>query len=102
MVVAQLENLEKDVHANTADILLQKLGRGVVILFNKSNNEQVSLVVKVSKDTSKKFHAGNIARKIASYLGGGGGGGPTFAQAGGKYANKVKEVIEHINDFMEV
>ncbi|PNR87411.1 alanyl-tRNA synthase [Petrotoga sp. 9T1HF07.CasAA.8.2] len=102
VVVAQLENLEKDVHANTADILLQKLGRGVVILFNKSNNDQVSLIVKVSKDTSKKFHAGNIARKIASYLGGGGGGGPTFAQAGGKYANKVKEVIEHINDFMEV
>ncbi|PNR99539.1 alanyl-tRNA synthase [Petrotoga miotherma DSM 10691] len=100
VVVAQLENLEKDVHANTADILLQKLGRGVVILFNKSNNDQVSLVVKVSKDISKKFHAGNIARKIASYLGGGGGGGPTFAQAGGKYANKVKEVIEHINDFM--
>ncbi len=102
VVVAQLENLEKDVHANTADILLQKLGRGVVILFNKSNNDQVSLVVKVSKDISKKFHAGNIARKIASYLGGGGGGGPTFAQAGGKYANKVKEVIEHINDFMGV
>jgi alanyl-tRNA synthetase len=102
VVVAQLENLEKDVHANTADILLQKLGRGVVILFNKSNNDQVSLVVKVSKDISKKFHAGNIARKIASYLGGGGGGGPTFAQAGGKYANKVKKVIEHINDFMGV
>ncbi|PNR96468.1 alanine--tRNA ligase [Petrotoga olearia] len=102
VVVAQLENLEKDVHANTADILLQKLGRGVVILFNKNNNDQVSLVVKVSKDISKKFHAGNIARKIASYLGGGGGGGPTFAQAGGKYVNKVKEVIEHINDFMEV
>ncbi|PNR98311.1 alanyl-tRNA synthase [Petrotoga mexicana DSM 14811] len=102
VVAAQLENLEKDVHANTADILLQKLGRGVVILFNKSNNDQVSLVVKVSKDISKKFHAGNIARKIASYLGGGGGGGPTFAQAGGKYVNKVKEVIEHINDFMGV
>ncbi|POZ88572.1 MULTISPECIES: alanine--tRNA ligase [Petrotoga] len=102
VVVAQLENLEKDVHANTADILLQKLGRGVVILFNKSNNDQVSLVVKVSKDISKKFHAGNIARKIASYLGGGGGGGPTFAQAGGKYVKKVKEVIEHISNFMEV
>ncbi|RLL82732.1 alanyl-tRNA synthetase [Petrotoga sp. HKA.pet.4.5] len=102
VVVAQLENLEKDVHANTADILLQKLGRGVVILFNKNNNDQVSLVVKVSKDISKKFHAGNIAKKIASYLGGGGGGGPTFAQAGGKYVNKLNEVIEHINNFMEV
>lgn len=84
VIVAILENVDKDVHANTADVLSQKLGKGVVILFNKNNESNVSIIVKVSKELINKFNAGHIAKKIASYLGGGGGGGsPIFAQAGG-------------------
>lgn len=102
VIIGELEGVEKDVHSNTADLLLQKLKRGVVIVFNKNNNESISLVVKVSKDVTDKFHAGKIAKKISSYLDGGGGGGPTFAQAGGKKVEKLKDVMDRISDFLEV
>jgi alanyl-tRNA synthetase len=101
VVVGILENLEKDVHANTADVLIQKLGRGVVILFNKNEENNVSFIVKVSKELTNKFHAGNIAKKIAFYLGGGGGGSPTFAQAGGKKVKKLEEVIDNLENILE-
>jgi len=101
VVVAILENVDKDVHANTADILLQRLGSGVVILFNKNNENSVNFIVKVSKNLVNKFNAGDIAKRIARYLGGGGGGSPTFAQAGGKEVKKVEEVIKNISNFLE-
>ena len=100
VVVGILENLEKDVHANTADVLIQKLERGVVILFNKNGENNVSFIVKVSKELTHKFHAGNIAKKIAFYLGGGGGGSPTFAQAGGKKVKKLEEVIDNLENIL--
>jgi Alanyl-tRNA synthetase len=101
VIVAILENVDKDVHANTADVLSQKLGKGVVILFNKNNESNVSIIVKVSKELINKFNAGHIAKKIASYLGGGGGGSPIFAQAGGKEVKKLEEVVKNISNFLE-
>ncbi len=98
IVTGSFEGVENDVLRNVSDNLLQKAGKSVIILFNK--HEKVNFVVKVSKDATDKFHAGNIARSIAKFLGGGGGGRPDFAQAGGKDPSKVNEVIQKIKDFL--
>ena len=98
VVVGVLENVSKDIHRNATDTLLSKIQDGIVILFNKS--DKVSFTVKVSKNALTKFHAGKIAKKIATHLGGGGGGRPDFAQAGGKDPSKIPEVIENIKNFI--
>jgi alanyl-tRNA synthetase len=98
IVTGSFDGVENEVLRNVSDNLLQKAGKSVVILFNK--HDKVNFVVKVSKDATDKFHAGNIAKSIAKYLGGGGGGRPDFAQAGGKDPSKVNEVIQKIKEFI--
>jgi alanyl-tRNA synthetase len=98
IVTGSFDGVDDEVLRNTSDTLLQKAGKSVVILFNKK--DKVNFVVKVSKDATDKFHAGNIARSIAKYLGGGGGGRADFAQAGGKDTSKVQEVIQKIKEFI--
>lgn len=98
IVTGSFDGVENEVLRNASDNLLQKAGKSVVILFNK--HDKVNFVVKVSKDATDKFHAGNIAKSIAKYLGGGGGGRPDFAQAGGKDPSKVNEVIQKIKEFI--
>ncbi len=95
---AVFNDLDKEVHREITDNLMQKLETGVVVIFNK--NDKATFAVKVSKDKLKDFHAGNIAKKIAQYLGGGGGGRPDFAQAGGKDLEKINEVINKIEEFL--
>ncbi|BBE30652.1 alanine--tRNA ligase [Tepiditoga spiralis] len=99
IVVGVLENVSKDIHRNATDTLLSKIKDGVVILFNKS--DKLSFTVKVSKNALNKFHAGQIAKKIATHLGGGGGGRPDFAQAGGKDPSKIPEIIKNIQNFIK-
>ena len=47
----------------------------------------------VSKDLTKKCHAGNIIKQVAGIVGGGGGGRPDMAQAGGTMADKLPEAL---------
>ncbi|MDI3523543.1 alanine--tRNA ligase [Kosmotoga sp.] len=95
-----VENTSMDVVRNTADVLMQKLGKGVVILFNRMpESGKVVFVVKVSKELQQKYRAGDLARKIAAELGGGGGGRPDFAQAGGKKIERVEWVIKNLEKF---
>lgn len=98
LIIGVLEDVDSDVLRNTSDTLLSKVKSGAVILFNKS--DKVNFVVKVSKDAIDVFHAGNMARNIAKFLGGGGGGRPDFAQAGGKDPSKVNEVVSNIKKFI--
>ncbi|KAF2955051.1 alanine--tRNA ligase [Marinitoga sp. 38H-ov] len=93
------ENVDQSVLRNTADIVENKLSDGIIILFNKGENK-VNFIVKVTKELIGKYHAGNIARKIAKALGGGGGGRPDFAQAGGKDLSKINDVINNISDYI--
>ncbi|NUU98666.1 alanyl-tRNA synthetase [Marinitoga sp. 1154] len=93
------EGVASDVLRNVTDIAENKIKSGIIILFNKKD-KKVNFIVKVTKDLSGKYHAGNIARKIAKELGGGGGGRPDFAQAGGKDPSKINDIISNIKDYI--
>ncbi len=90
--VMELEGVSGDVLRNTADTLISKIKSGIAVVFNK-DGEKVTLVVKVSKDLVGRFKAGQIAKRLATILGGGGGGRDDFAQAGGRDPKEIKKAI---------
>jgi len=95
------KGLQKEVLRNLSDTAIEKVGSGVVIILNETENN-VSIVVRVSKDLAgKEIHAGNTAKKLAQYLDGNGGGRPDFAQAGGKNPSKIPQLIENIQNILE-
>jgi alanyl-tRNA synthetase len=76
-----------------ADRLKEKLKSGIVVL-GSVNGPRAFLIVGVTKDLTKRFHAGNVIKQIASMVGGSGGGRPDMAQAGGTKPEKLDEALE--------
>ncbi|HHW70598.1 MAG TPA: alanine--tRNA ligase [Clostridiales bacterium] len=85
---------------NMADILLDKIKTGVIVLASDYNNK-VSLVAAATKDVIKKgIHSGNLIREVAKKVDGGGGGRPDMAQAGGKDISKINEALDSVKDLI--
>jgi len=98
--VMKLEAAAQEVVRNTADTLASKLGSGISVVFNK-DGQKVTIAVKVTKDLTDRFKAGDIAKRLAKVLGGGGGGRPDFAQAGGKHPEKIEEAIIELEKILK-
>ncbi len=60
------------------------------------NDGKAFLLVGVSKDLNKRFHAGNIIKELASFIGGGGGGRPDMAQAGGNKPENLDDALKKV------
>ncbi len=78
-----------------SDQKIQKLGSGIVLL-GSAAGDKVNLVVRVSKDLTSRFHAGNLLKEIAPIVGGTGGGRPDMAQGGGTRPEALKEALQRI------
>jgi alanyl-tRNA synthetase len=76
-----------------ADRLKEKLKSGIVVL-GSVKGPKAFLIVGVTKDLTKRFHAGNVIKQIASTVGGSGGGRPDMAQAGGTKPEKLDAALE--------
>ncbi|MBN2017227.1 MAG: alanine--tRNA ligase [Candidatus Cloacimonetes bacterium] len=100
-VVSGILNVN-DVHQlkEAADILRQKIG-SCIGLFGAAIDDKVSLVCIVTKDLTKRFHAGKIVNKAAAYVGGKGGGKPDMAMAGGKNLEGMKNLFEEIHKIIK-
>jgi len=75
-----------------ADKFRDKIKSGIVVLGSVSGGK-VLLIAGVTKDLTKRFHAGNIVKAAAEVVGGSGGGRPDMAQAGGTKPEKLDEAI---------
>jgi alanyl-tRNA synthetase len=64
------------------DRFKDKLRSGVMVLGSVSDGK-VMLIAGVTKDLTKRFHAGNLIKQVSAVVGGSGGGRPDMAQAGG-------------------
>ena len=47
----------------------------------------------VTADLTRRVSAGAVVKQLAPIVGGGGGGRPDFAEAGGKDASKIGELL---------
>ena len=92
-VVASLEKAESiDELRTLGDRLKDKLKSGIIVL-GADIKGKASLIVIVSKDLTKNYHAGNIIKRISKIVGGEGGGRNDFAQAGGKDVKNLSDAI---------
>jgi alanyl-tRNA synthetase len=92
ILISRVDGLDAGQLRDIADQLKEKLGSGVVVLAS-AGEANVNLVASVSKDLTKKFHAGNLIKELARIVGGGGGGRPDFAQAGGKEPSQIDAAL---------
>ncbi|ODN31276.1 alanine--tRNA ligase [Fervidobacterium thailandense] len=86
------DGVEPEVLKQLVDDLSDRL-KGPVLLISKLEGK-ILFVVKVPKELTSDYHAGNIAKAVAQVLGGGGGGSPTFAQAGGRSVDMIPKAVE--------
>jgi alanyl-tRNA synthetase len=63
------------------------------VVLAADHDGKVSLLVSVTKDLTDKVKAGALVKELAPIVGGGGGGRPDFAEAGGKDASKIDEML---------
>jgi alanyl-tRNA synthetase len=99
VLISRVDGVDGKQLRDIADQLREKLGSSVVVLAS-AGGENVSLVASVSKELTKKYHAGNIIKELAGIVGGGGGGRPDFAQAGGKEPGKIDLALKRADDLL--
>jgi alanyl-tRNA synthetase len=100
VIISRLDGIDPKQLREIADQIKEQMGSGVVVLASPSNGN-VSVVSSVTKDLTKRFHAGNIVKELAAIVGGGGGGRPDFAQAGGKNPARVDEALRRAEEIIK-
>jgi alanyl-tRNA synthetase len=92
LVAREVSGLDKDGLRALVDQHRSRIKSGVVVIASPSEGK-VSIVVGVTPDLTKKIPAGQVVKLLAPIVGGGGGGRPDFAEAGGKDASKIAEML---------
>jgi len=99
LVARRVSGLEKAALRGLSDSLRDRLKRGVVVLAAE-NDGRVQLLVSVTKDLTDRIKAGDLVKTLAPIVGGGGGGRPDFAEAGGKDAGKIDEMLARARELV--
>jgi alanyl-tRNA synthetase len=97
VVSEKLEDLERPQLRTLADSLRNKFGSAVVVLASV-NDSDVAIVCAVSKDLTKKVHAGKLVNEVATAIGGKGGGRPDMAEGAGKLSDALPAALERVYD----
>ena len=77
-----------------------KLKSGIVVAGSVADGK-VAMAAGVTKDLTKKFHAGDIIKEIAAIVGGSGGGRSDMAQAGGTHTDKLDEALKKAEEIIK-
>jgi alanyl-tRNA synthetase len=101
LIARQVLDVDKESLRSLADTLKSRLKSGIVFLAAPSGDGKVSIIVSVTPDLTKKTPAGALVKQLAPIVGGGGGGRPDFAEAGGKDASKIPEMLAESRKVVE-
>jgi alanyl-tRNA synthetase len=92
LIAREVAGLDKDGLRGLVDSYRDRIKSGVVVIASPTDGK-VAIVVGVTTDLTKKIPAGQVVKQLAPIVGGGGGGRPDFAEAGGKDASRVGEML---------
>jgi alanyl-tRNA synthetase len=100
VVAAQVEADTPKALREAADNLRDRLGSGVAVL-GAALEGKAMLLALVTKDLTKRFHAGNLVKALAPMVGGGGGGRPDMAQAGGQNPDGLNDALAKVPELIQ-
>jgi len=95
-----LENIEPEMLRDTVDQLKSKLGTAAIVLATV-DNDKVSLIAGVTKDTTDRIKAGDLVNFVAQQVGGKGGGRADMAQAGGNDPSGLEEAMTGVQNWVK-
>ncbi len=98
LLVVNLPDSNAKTLRETYDHLKDRLGSAVVVLATV-HEQQISLLVGVSKDLHGLLRAGDLVSELATKLGGKGGGRPDMAQGGGQDIQALPEVLASVEAY---
>jgi alanyl-tRNA synthetase len=100
LVAREVSGLDKEGLRALVDSHRSRMTSGVVILAAPSEGK-VSVVVGVTADLTRRAPAGALVKQLAPIVGGGGGGRPDFAEAGGRDASKIGDMLAASREILE-
>ena len=100
VLAGRVDGMDRPQMRALADALRNKWKSAVVVLAS-SENSSVAIVSAVTKDLTKKVHAGKLAGQVAAAVGGKGGGRPDMAEAGGKDPSALAAALENVYTSVE-
>jgi alanyl-tRNA synthetase len=80
---------------DVGDKLRDRIQSGIILIGSRAGDKAMLLCL-VTKDLTKKYHAGNIIKEIAPIVGGSGGGRPDMAQAGGTKPENLQQALDRL------
>ncbi len=92
LIARKVAGLDRPALRHLADNLKKEAGSGVVILASESEGK-VSLLAAVTEDLASRLDARSIIKDLAAMVGGGGGGNRLLAEAGGRDAGRIPELL---------
>jgi len=92
VVAGRVDGLDVDALRAVVDRLRERLGSGVICVGSVVDG-RVALVAAVTKDLTRRFHAGKLIQEVARAAGGSGGGRPELAQAGARDPSRLDQAL---------
>ncbi|UCC91021.1 MAG: alanine--tRNA ligase, partial [Dehalococcoidia bacterium] len=83
-----------------SDLLREQLKSVVIVLGTIYDNKPLFLAAVTPDLVAKGYNAGDIVKQVARVTGGSGGGKAGFAQAGGKYKDKLDEALRLVKSLI--
>ncbi|MFQ5776466.1 MAG: alanine--tRNA ligase-related protein, partial [Terriglobia bacterium] len=100
VLAAVVQDVDRNTMRSLVDSLRQKLGSGVIVL-GTSADGKVALIAAVTKDLTKRVHAGKLVKEVAGRVRGSGGGRADLAEAGGKDPGQLRQALEDVYAIVE-
>ncbi len=100
ILAKQIEGADNKALRNLLDQLKNKFGTAAIVLASVNDN-RVTLVAGVTKDTITKIKAGELVNFVAEKVGGKGGGRPDLAEAGGNQPEALAEALASVPAWIE-
>ncbi|MBS1518395.1 MAG: alanine--tRNA ligase [Bacteroidetes bacterium] len=102
VIASKIEAGNTEEFKEIGEYLRRKVNNGVALIAAVIDGK-INLVCSVSDNLvkEKNYSAGKIISKVARELGGGGGGKPHLATAGAKDLNKLQEVLDRFETYLE-
>ena len=83
-----------------SDILRDRLKSAVIVLGTVYEDKPLFLAAVTPDLVARGYNAGEIVKQVAKVAGGSGGGKAQFAQAGGKYKDKLDEALQLVKSLI--